>query len=180
MLHWQTKATIPGVNQGENSDIQPSDPEVKKAVCSVSMVETNNYVLDHLETKISSWYKIQRVVAVLLSWRKKSSKGIIVEDLQNAQICIVKMLQRRSFNKELQNLQNHQRIFHSSSLSLSKDSSLVKLNPIVDEKGIIRVGGRLRNSSESIELKHPIIIPKEKQNCNQYNSLVSSKNWTFG
>ena len=39
-------------------------------------------------------------------------------------------------------------------------NSLMKLQPFKDEKGIVRVGGRLAKSKMEFGLKHPVILPK--------------------
>lgn len=44
--------------------------------------------------------------------------------------------------------------------SLPRNSSLIALNPIIDEKGLLRVGGRLNRGYLSINERHPLIIPK--------------------
>ena len=44
---------------------------------------------------------------------------------------------------------------------LRKSSSLRKLDPFIDESGIIRVGGRIRNSAIQESVKHPVILPKK-------------------
>ncbi|XP_058987954.1 uncharacterized protein LOC131806984 [Musca domestica] len=41
-----------------------------------------------------------------------------------------------------------------------KRSSLLRLNPFLDEQGILRVGGRLRYSNLHYEARHQIILPK--------------------
>ena len=40
-----------------------------------------------------------------------------------------------------------------------RESSLCKLNPFVDNQGILRVTGRIENSELAYDAKHPIIIP---------------------
>ena len=37
---------------------------------------------------------------------------------------------------------------------------LQRLNPFLDNEGILRVGGRLNNSQMPFHLRHPIILPK--------------------
>lgn len=44
--------------------------------------------------------------------------------------------------------------------TLPKQSPLKKLNPIIDEDGLLRVGGHLAPASVTKEEKHPIIIPR--------------------
>jgi hypothetical protein len=38
--------------------------------------------------------------------------------------------------------------------------TLAQLMPLIDDQGIIRVGGRLRYSSLTYDIKHPILLPK--------------------
>ena len=42
---------------------------------------------------------------------------------------------------------------------LRKASSLYKLDPFLDQDGLIRVGGRIRRANVSFDTKHPVIIP---------------------
>ncbi|XP_017468190.1 PREDICTED: uncharacterized protein LOC108360428 [Rhagoletis zephyria] len=39
-------------------------------------------------------------------------------------------------------------------------SSLLRLQPYLDEKGVLRVGGRLKNAEVTPDVKHPIVLPK--------------------
>lgn len=47
---------------------------------------------------------------------------------------------------------------------LSKMSSLLSLNPFLDENQLIRVGGRLQNSDLTFYQQHPLILPKGNHN----------------
>ncbi|EFN67947.1 hypothetical protein EAG_00199, partial [Camponotus floridanus] len=42
-------------------------------------------------------------------------------------------------------------------------SKLLALNPFIDEKGLLRVGGRIQNSKMTFEFKHPIILPLDNR-----------------
>ena len=46
---------------------------------------------------------------------------------------------------------------------LTKNNKLYQLDVFIDTDGVVKVGGRLRHSSLSDSLKHPIVIPKEHQ-----------------
>ena len=67
-----------------------------------------------------------------------------------ALILLVKIAQNQEFFAELNCLQNNG--------SVSKNSSLKSLDPFCKD-GLILVGGRLVNSKEPFEVKHPIILP---------------------
>ncbi|XP_055909654.1 uncharacterized protein LOC129944324 [Eupeodes corollae] len=59
--------------------------------------------------------------------------------------------QHRAYHKEMQQL--------SQESSLEVSSSIISLNPFLDNKGTMRVGLRLQNSVLSYEIVHPIIVP---------------------
>ena len=44
---------------------------------------------------------------------------------------------------------------------MSKESSLLSLNPFLDGNQLIRVGGRLQHSELAFDQQHPLILPKE-------------------
>ena len=44
--------------------------------------------------------------------------------------------------------------------SVPKHSNLLQLDPLVDSNGLLRVGGRLENSTLEYQEKHPVILPK--------------------
>lgn len=45
--------------------------------------------------------------------------------------------------------------------AMKRSSSLYRLDPFLDEGGLLRVGGRLSQSSTPYEVKHPVILPKK-------------------
>lgn len=45
--------------------------------------------------------------------------------------------------------------------NLKSQSSIYKLNPFVDDEGIVRVGGRLKHADLPFAIKHPAILPKK-------------------
>ncbi|XP_059217672.1 uncharacterized protein LOC131994802 [Stomoxys calcitrans] len=48
-----------------------------------------------------------------------------------------------------------------SDKEIASSSKLYSLAPIIDEFGLIRVGGRLQNSTLDFDARHPIILPKK-------------------
>ena len=45
--------------------------------------------------------------------------------------------------------------------AMKSTSSLFRLDPFIDEDGIMRVGGRIRRAELTDEIKHPIILPRK-------------------
>ena len=44
---------------------------------------------------------------------------------------------------------------------VSKQSHLKPLTPIIDELGVLRVGGRLNRAERPYDAAHPMILPKK-------------------
>jgi hypothetical protein len=65
---------------------------------------------------------------------------------------IVKSIQKRSFAEEYHQL--------STGGGIEKNSTIRNLSPVLDENGVIRVGGRIRNANLAYNQKHPVLIPK--------------------
>ena len=71
--------------------------------------------------------------------RLKRSNDVTLDDLCCAEKLLIKATQTAEYDGEL--------------------NKLIKLDPNFDRDGIIRVGGRLKRSSLSEEVKHPVILP---------------------
>lgn len=156
---WKDKNHWP--EQKEQYAVVLDDSELKKNVLvfTVSKVDT---VLNRLQERCSDWYKMCRIMAlVILSkdiWMKKKKlelkynalKDMIdVQLLKRAQLLIFKMVQAECFPDVIRNV--------------NADNHLKALNPFIDELGIIRVGGRLRRSNLNPDQMHPIVLPKKHQ-----------------
>ena len=156
----------------------PSTPPVDPELLKVHQVNCTNtfdtasdkVTLYRLLTHFSSWSRLRRAVAYLLRLKQflltKSKSGITknmfpfrylsVEEFRASTLAIVKSVQIKYFHKELNSLKNNDRFFVSGAKNIH--SPLRKLCPI-QVNGILRVGGRLQNSSLSDSAKHPIILP---------------------
>ena len=93
-----------------------------------------------------------------------------VEEMRLAEEVILKALQFGYFDKEIQVLQNlsdkdlmfqNRQNAHTRNEKLKQTSSLFRLDPFLDEKGLLRIGGRLRMATLAYEVKHPIVVPKK-------------------
>ena len=71
-------------------------------------------------------------------------------ELERAEIWLMRKMQQRCFAKEVKSLQAQQNI--------APTSRLQPLTPSLDTEGLLRVGGRLKNSSLSKYQAHPIIV----------------------
>ena len=90
--------------------------------------------------------------------RLKASKHLIkttrldIHELQNAERVLIQHEQRRCFDEEFKRIESGSRV--------KRQSVVYKLDPYIDEQGMLRVGGRLSRSELSEDVKHPILLSK--------------------
>ena len=140
------------------------DVEVKiEKVVHAAKVKVKS-VLEKFEERISSWHRMKRVLAWVLRivklWHKKEvvdmNEELAVTEIQEAETMITKWVQKRSFHDEMKIVRTGR-----DQKTKKKQGKLWKLDPFIDEKGVLRVGGRLCNAEEPEDFKFPIIIPKQ-------------------
>ncbi|XP_063901218.1 uncharacterized protein LOC135120827 [Zophobas morio] len=131
-------------------------PEVKSVCCSSV---TKPSVQFDLLTRFSTFSKLIRVTAFILRFINKAlnktpkfNGHLSCEELQRAHDCVIKLLQAEAFSEEIHNLKNHRQLLHNN--------KICNLNPFLDHKGLLRVGGRLKNSNLDVEQKHQLLLPK--------------------
>ncbi|XP_058817515.1 uncharacterized protein LOC131680822 [Topomyia yanbarensis] len=138
--------------------------EIRKVF--VAVVQTKPSV-NPMFTRYSSLDRLVRVTAYCLRFvcnvRSKArtqplvstgllpSKTLSVTQLTEAHSQLVRLAQADAFQEELRALKTEN--------SVSKRSSIRLLNPFIDQKGTLRVGGRLRLSDKSFPAKHPALLP---------------------
>lgn len=155
-LWWQGPSWLSDFDGHGNQPAFTTDREMKKVrqVNAVTEQDLENNIVNQLLSKHSSISKVIRI----LSWvfrlkERKNSKQIYLSltELHKAEILIIKQVQHIEFSSEIKNI--------TENCKLHSKSKILQLNPFLDENGILRVGGRLRNSNLSTDMKHPIIIP---------------------
>ena len=129
--------------------------EIRK-VCLASL-ESNEVPVEFLPVKYSSWLHAKRVIAICIRFvenlKGKMCCPMSVSDLQGAELYLVKQTQKDCFTQELKDLV-------SMTSVVKHKSSIAQLDPFIDEVGLLRVGGRIRNGTFPLELKHPLILPR--------------------
>ena len=166
---WKPEADWP-VQPSFINCLSEDDPEVKRSKVMHSVTSNEpRHLLDELICRYSSWFKLKKVCAWLLRCKAKflnlshafqtdevsknvESSVVTIEELEEAEKFIFAHLQKKHFATEVSDL--------SSGKQLKKSSRLIKLDPIFVD-GLLRVGGRLRNSTLPYDTKHPIILPSD-------------------
>ncbi len=164
-FHGPAVLRAPGVialqmdNEGEIPD---DDPEVIVQVkCNTVQAGMNSHlILDSLGERVSSWVRMVRLLAALVSFMqflsRRRAKGTpsMVKDVVGAEERLLRMIQSKHFSNEVAALKNNKSVVRSSRVS--------KLGPFLDGRGVMRAGGRLQKASMPQTAKHPVILPKKE------------------
>lgn len=134
-----------------NEDI----PERKRVITLIARVEP--HIVNELLVKYSSINKICRIVAYCMRFRKirrpdTPTREISSIEMSFAMEVICKGVQEQVFSSEYEALKHGK--------SINSSSRLLSLSPFMNEDGLIRVGGRLKNSNLNFAACHPILLPR--------------------
>ncbi|XP_015586021.1 uncharacterized protein LOC107263332 [Cephus cinctus] len=126
-------------------------------------------------SRFSDYGCLVRAKAYILRWRKgksptgdiskpsRSSKGIRYlspEEIAQAECRILLLIQRENFATEIKLLQSDKtRPYGKFPGAFKNRTKFDEINPFLDSDGLIRVGGRLKNSNIPFNQKHPILLP---------------------
>lgn len=111
----------------------------------------------HRFERFQEWNHLTEAIALLkrfLEHRKENKTKIIpksIDSYKAAEKVIIKAVQQEIYAEETDCLR--------SSRSLPRNSPILSLDPFLDDEGILRVGGRLKNARVDTVCTHPILIP---------------------
>ena len=143
--------------------LNPTDPEIKKVFVNTTVVEQYPQLITQLE-RYSSWTKLCNVMSRVLKFLSRDNTNDLSPTGIYVFLKIMKVIQLHYYQDELCALQGK--------AGLPKSSSLYDLDPFLDGMGIIRVGGRLKNSLSPYELRHPVALPSK---CSLTKTFVRQK-----
>ena len=94
--------------------------------------------------------------------------SVMVNDLEQAEIEAIKLVQADAFEREIKALKKLQADIKCESqqcdkekrVAMKKTSSLHTLDPFLDCNQVLRVGGWIKKANLSDSLKNPVILPK--------------------
>lgn len=158
-------------DEGEwpNENIRVSEiPELKTNTC-LSATSGNIGIFE----KYSSYAKLRRIVAYCLRFRpdNKHVGSLCAEEIIEAEIRILKILQATRFSDEIKRLKGKH--------SITK-SKFISLNPFLDKNELIRVGGRLQKSKLTFSQKHPILLSSRHCLTDQIIREIHETNYSRG
>lgn len=133
-------------------NVIPTEIDRKKVIEVNVKIQNEEISFDNIDTL----EELQRVIVYstrFLNYKRdpeKLDKQITTGELEEALLKCVRIVQRQEFAKEIEGLKLNKNV--------KSDSSIKSLNPYLDDKNILRVGGRLRNADLDNQSKHPIIL----------------------
>ncbi|XP_065224344.1 uncharacterized protein LOC135848372 [Planococcus citri] len=129
----------------------PEPPEKRRTVLLLCQATTEAFISEY-----SSYEKLIRMVRLFVTFYARLShyqlriSKIMFEDPRLPIYIIARISQLTWFKNEIESIQNQ--------VPLKSRNTLASISPFLDQFGVLRVGGRLRNSRFSYDVKHPIIL----------------------
>jgi len=147
-LYWPTEIATTLTEEAQ-------DELPKSCITNAQMCTPKMPLID--VSRFSKWSKLVRVMATVLRFvdlvkgRKVTGiESFSAVELQDAERMVLRQVQREVFAEEI----------HSLKAGKVLRSSLLPLSPIVGQDELLRVGGRLQQSSLPYDARHPILLPK--------------------
>ena len=153
---WETPASIE--SESHNT---PGEWEVTKAnafLTKDSAKGPSNRFIEHF----SDWNRLVKSLTWIhkfMKWRRggkrEKEREIQTDEYLIAEKAVIRYVQK-------QNIEDYSGIVKNE---LKKSSSLYRLEPFLDEDGLIRTGGRLGNVEVGVDFKHPYLLPRDNHVC---------------
>ncbi|XP_018396214.1 PREDICTED: uncharacterized protein LOC108774572 [Cyphomyrmex costatus] len=146
--------------------------EEKTVSARVHLAATNE---GDIASRFSSWPRLLRVTVYIFRWLDRYRRGpatshtltLNEKEIEHAKRRWISLLQTRQFPKEIHTLRSIEPIKDGThhlclGVELHRESPLRRLNPFLDADGLLRVGGRLGNSTFDENRKHPYILRNDQ------------------
>ena len=157
-------------------------------VGSTAIQFPNGLKSDRLQ-HMSSWQRMMKVIALCLQLKAKLTSRqkklvsqtsseinelspkvtVTLTQLQEAEREVLKVVQREQFHEEIQVLEElkvsgdvaSRALARQRNVVIKKSSCLYRLDPFLDDVGLIRVGGRIKRANLPFATKHPVVLPRK-------------------
>ena len=155
-------------------EIQDDDPEVRAEI-KVHGTVLHEGIIKRFQSLISEWARMKRVVGWILKYKKNlisrtrhqpsecatktlSPTDLYVSLLEYARQEVIRLHQQQVFIKEIDHLREGN---IDDKKSLSRRSGIHNLDPYIDKKGLLRVGGRLKKTNLHLNVVRPVLLGKD-------------------
>ncbi|KAI4874288.1 hypothetical protein NFI96_026210, partial [Prochilodus magdalenae] len=164
--HFLSIAAGQPITEEETYDlIEPNlDPEVRSHATTLTVPSST--LGSYRFERFSSWKSLVQAIAFLKHVVKSKitvkkdktccgwhvcTQPYTAEELLEAETLIIRCVQQETYREEFSCI--------AARKDIPKGSSLRKLNPCVDEDGLLRIGGRLKHGRLEAREKYPLVIP---------------------
>ncbi|KAJ2954551.1 hypothetical protein O0L34_g2836 [Tuta absoluta] len=128
--------------------------------CATQTQSKNNSasIVNQLIERCSSLTRVTRSLAWVLRCKnilcrqvKPADPNLTLNEFNDATTLLIKTVQNEHFSKDIESIKK--------TGNVSNKSKILNLSPYIDDKGLLKLGGRLHLSSLPEETKHPAILP---------------------
>ncbi|XP_057368282.1 uncharacterized protein LOC130689298 [Daphnia carinata] len=142
--------------------LEADDPEVRETTW-VGQVQLQDNEIDQLIARKSRVHIVIRTVAYMFRFIANARKtrehrkldGLSEEEISLARNALFRHTQRNVYRIEMDDLR--------AGRPIESSSSLIKLSPYLDHRGIMCVGGRIDKAPVPLDVRHPIILPRHER-----------------
>ena len=199
---WQLFHQGPGFLRGPEEEWPPLPPRQDAEAAMVGALQVDNIpqesqesVIELLLKRKSSFNSVKRILCYVIRFIGKCGKAQVMnqplssslsptpsaEEMEFAEQLIVRDSQGRCFQQEGGAIRDAKDDVSKRKRALNRFASpLRQLDPFMDQNGVLRVWGRLENSNETWEVKHPIILPYKDVATDRIISHFHSDNGHIG
>ncbi|XP_065082970.1 uncharacterized protein LOC135705275 [Ochlerotatus camptorhynchus] len=174
---WLKETTTTWVSSHEDEifeDEEMLERRAKVTCLSTNVIPNRNYDIENfLLNRYSDLNRIRRILCWVnrvatnlkakLYGTQSFSGPLTPKEIDDACLQLAQAAQQDTFRSELESLQRNS--------TLPNNSKLKTLYPFIDSCGTLRVGGRLQNSAQPYDIRHPVILPK----LHRYTQLLLSE-----
>ncbi|XP_075170474.1 uncharacterized protein LOC142242837 [Haematobia irritans] len=136
------------------NDVSSTEEELKEHNLVIEEVKDEFIKFE----RFSRWCRLHRAMGFVIRFVERSRKRcddfcieLTQHELQVAEKILLQGAQKQVFKAEIECLKNNKEI--------PRNSSIYKLCPFLDDKGILRLNGRIGNAEVETEIKFPVILP---------------------
>lgn len=129
------------------------DEKLLETKTEISCLVVQKETMFELATRFSSWTRLLRVTAYLrrvIPLKRRRERALHADEIEEARRCWLRLAQTYEFGDVAQAIDD---------IVLLRRYRLTKLNPFIDDSGLMRVGGRLKNANVPYDERHPVILP---------------------
>lgn len=155
-LWWKGPAWLSETEITLKQEYESTDLERKRDTIQANL-KVN--IEEGLTSQFNEFTNLQELIQVITYCRrflnfKRSlenlEKNFTTKELEKSLMKCIELVQQQEFKDDIERIKSNK--------ALKGESKIKTLNPYLDEDGILRVGGRLRNANLDEQVKHPVIL----------------------